>query len=296
VNTSKLAAAIAAVEHGWHVFPLLPDRKTPGRAMTDWEARATTNRDSIARWWTRHPQHNIAIACGPSRLVVVDLDLPKPGQQIPPETWAEHTGARCGLDVLTALAQRHCQAVPLDTYTVQTTRGGLHLYFAAPADVVLRNTSSRVGWLIDTRAHGGSIVNTSPYQLRNGAAVAELPDWLHHLLSAPPPTPPSTPAAAGQPAAGGRRGYIDVAFCNEIDRAAHAPEGQRNSCLNKAAWNLSRFIAVGDLERSEVERALQHAGEQAASAAPDGQSPREIAASIRSAINAGLVRHPRIAS
>ena len=75
---------------GWSVLPLRPDGKRPAfpdhpaekcehtdprcrTGHTGWQARATTDPDRIRRAWTRLP-YNIGLACGPARLVVVDLD------------------------------------------------------------------------------------------------------------------------------------------------------------------------------------------------------------------------------
>ncbi|MGI5402942.1 bifunctional DNA primase/polymerase [Streptomyces sp. CA-135486] len=58
--------------------------------MTEWESRATTDRERIHRCWTRAP-YNIGIATGPSRLVVLDLDTAKSPDDLPPAQWG---GAR----------------------------------------------------------------------------------------------------------------------------------------------------------------------------------------------------------
>jgi hypothetical protein len=124
-----LTAALAAADRGWHVFPLIPNDKLP--AVKHWEARATTDPARITRCWSTGP-YGVGIACGPSGLVVVDLDQPKP-DQTPPEAW-RRPGITCGADVLAAVADQHGQPYPADTHTVLTGRGGEHLYFTAPAD------------------------------------------------------------------------------------------------------------------------------------------------------------------
>jgi hypothetical protein len=40
---------------------------------------ATVDPDRIRAWWDRAP-YNIGVACGPSRLVVIDLDVPHAGR------------------------------------------------------------------------------------------------------------------------------------------------------------------------------------------------------------------------
>ena len=75
---------------------------------------------------------NVGIACGPSGLVVLDLDLAKPGQDRTrwPVQWRDHD-VSSGADVLAVLAEQVGQSVP-ETYVVATPSGGRHLYFAAP--------------------------------------------------------------------------------------------------------------------------------------------------------------------
>lgn len=204
------AAALACARRGWHVFPLRPGAKRPLAQFTDWEAHATTDPALIRAFWQRGPAFNVAVACGPSGLVVVDLDTPKPGEAPPPE-W-DMPGVNEGADVLAVLAERHGQPFPLDTFTVTTRRGGTHLYFTPPPGARLRNTSGRhatgLGWLVDTRAGGGYVVapgsfvdlpdGAGPYQVANDAAPAPLPAWLARLLTAPRPAPSlSAPPAAG---------------------------------------------------------------------------------------------------
>ena len=71
--------AQAAAGRGWRVFPLVPGRKQPRKAATDWETVATSDAERIARWWAVHPADNVAVATGPSGLVVVDLDVSESG-------------------------------------------------------------------------------------------------------------------------------------------------------------------------------------------------------------------------
>jgi hypothetical protein len=282
MTPAKLTAALDAAGRGWHVFPLAPGRKRPAFGLTDWETRASADPDRIARHWRRHPADNIGIATGPSGLVVLDLDAPKP----------DDPDAADGFDVLDGLIDSDAggnAALP-PTYTVRTGRGGWHLYYRAPAGTVLRNTAGRIGPLIDTRAAGGyvvaagSVVDRRPYTLiADVDELPELPAWLTALSAPPPPPPPAAPVTADV------SGYVGAALAGETERARTAPRGQRNRCLNKAAWNLAKFVAAGQLDRGTVERELQAAGE--ARLIDPTDTPADVARTIRSALDAGLRNH-----
>lgn len=130
--TTMLAAALQAAEYGWSVLPLRPADKRPALhreavcpligdcsgGHRKWEDRATTDPDRIRRAWS-HGRFNIGIATGPSGLIVVDLDLPKPNSS---------TDTPHGVTTLTALCERAEQPVPT-TYRTRTPSGGHHLYF-----------------------------------------------------------------------------------------------------------------------------------------------------------------------
>ncbi|MGW4640774.1 bifunctional DNA primase/polymerase [Sphaerisporangium sp. NPDC004334] len=295
------AAALDCAARQWHVFPLTPGRKHPRRGFTAWEQHATTDPDKITQIWARGP-YNIGIACGPSHLIVIDLDTPKPGDHPP----AEHTarGITTGEQVFRTLCERHGRPYPADTFTVTTRRGGTHLYFTAPHDLALGNTSGTkgngLGWLIDTRARGGYVVapgshvaqpdGTGTYHITNPTPPAPLPTWLTTLLTPPPPTP--TPASAmPRPAHLGHvrlSRYGQAALTGEIERVATAPDGGRNHALNLAGWKLGKLIARGILPRDLVEHALLGAAETANTHSRDPRPTHTLAAVIGYAIDAGM--------
>ena len=121
-RNNLLAWALRLTARGWHVFPITPGAKKPP-VVDRWESRATTDPDQINRWW-QHAPYAIGIATGPSRLVVIDLDIPKPGDALP-DRWA-HLRIGSGAAVLRALTrEQHTTVTP--TYTVSTPSGGWHL-------------------------------------------------------------------------------------------------------------------------------------------------------------------------
>lgn len=303
-----MQAALNAAGRGWHVFPLRPNSKRPAfpghdadhcdrtdprcrGGHTGWEPRATTDRDRITRAWTRAP-YNTGIACGPSRLVVVDLDTPKPGDT-PPREW-DRPGIRTGADVLAALCDEAGQPYPAATYTVSTPSGGAHLYFTAPADVELRNTAGALGWLVDTRAAGGyvvgagSTVNGRAYRVTRDMPPAALPGWLADRLR-PVQLPPQRAVAVSLP--GGRAGaYLRAAVDDELARVTASPPRQHNNALYYAAVALGQLVAGGALSGDDVTGWLSAAAEQV------GQKPGETARTIASGMRAGANRPRSVAA
>ncbi|MFD0886080.1 bifunctional DNA primase/polymerase [Streptosporangium algeriense] len=272
MTSPQLRYALAAAARGWHVFPLAVHDKPPAKGFTKWEANATTDPGLIRRWWSRAPW-NVGIACGPSGLVVVDLDTPKPGKEglRPPTPW-DLPGVTEGADVLAVICERAGQPLPFETFTVRTRRGGTHLYYTAPDGVRLGNTEGDegggLGWLIDTRAHGGYVVGpgsyvdrtdgTGPYEVLHSVPPAPLPPLLSKLL-VPPPRPVREPVRLALPDT--RRGaYLRTALTRELERVASAPEGQRNRTLYLAATALGQLVAGGALAEQEVTTLLEQEG------------------------------------
>ena len=94
---------------------------------------ATTDLARIDAWWRKHPTASVGIACGPSRLAVLDVD-PRHG----------------GDDQLAELGKVHG---PLpSTWRVLTGGGGLHLPFRAPDGVALVEGDVARG--LDFKANG----------------------------------------------------------------------------------------------------------------------------------------------
>ncbi|QES43839.1 DNA primase [Streptomyces venezuelae] len=289
---SLLTAALNAAERGWHVFPLRPGTKRPalhGEAACPrtgpcvdghrkWEQRATTDVDRIRATWS-HAPYNVGIATGPSRLLVVDLDMPKDNGS---------TDAPCGATTFTALCERAGHAVP-DTYRIRTASGGQHLYFTAPSSVRLANTAGTLARLVDTRAWGGyvvaagSVTPSGSYEALSGPLAAPVPSWLLSILK-PSPKPAQAPSVA---VTAQSRRYADTALANETRTVSGAQRGEREAKLFAAARALGRFIAWGDLPRARVEAALQEAGEAT------GLPASQCRSTLRSALNWSIAHNPQ---
>jgi hypothetical protein len=286
--SSLRAWALHLAARGWHVFPVTPRAKKPP-VIERWETRASTNPDTITRWWREIP-YSIGIATGPSGLVVLDLDTPRPGEPVL-ESWAAQ-GISSGAGVLRALAHPHGGLTP--TYAVSTPSGGWHLYYTAPAGTELRNTQAVIEWKIDTRAHGGYVIapgcplSPSGYVLYDDRDPAPLPGWLHQALTPAPSPGRSAPPTA---AAINPDGYALAALRGETQRVRAAPPGQHNAILCRAAYALGQLVGAGLLDPDTAHAQLTTAAAPLITAGCDC-TPREVHRVITAGLAAGA-RHPR---
>lgn len=268
-------AALSAARAGCHVFPVLPNTKVPalhgarrcrGRGICrdghqGWEQRATREEAQIRRWWTM--PFNIGIACGPSALVVIDLD--DAHGDTPPAEWS---GAGGGADVLDRLAADGGHELG-ETMLVRTPTGGLHRYYRAPGGIELRNSAGALGWRVDVRAHGGFIVGPGSirpeghYQVTRPGPPAALPGWLAERLeqlAAPPPAAPVPTTPLGLPT--GRAGaYLAAIVAAETDSVHRAGKGLRRDTLLAAARTLGRLVGGGELSEHDARSKLLAAAE-----------------------------------
>lgn len=301
-----LTAALSYAARGWHVFPLHPDSKRParpahraadcasggfgGQGGTDphcrdghagWEQRATTDTDRIRRAWMRTP-YGIGIATGPSGLVVVDLDICKRGTEIP-EPW-HRFGVVTGVDVLDHLAGANGGTVT-PSFTVRTASGGHHLYYRAPEGVRYGNTAGSIGWLVDTRAHGGYVVaagtqiNHQPYEVIDDRAPAALPMFLVDLLGRDRRPSSTTTDGCGEPVQR-TNAYVEAVLKKELATLHAAPEGGRNLALWCCAAAVGKLVVRGLMtEHDAMDRLLEAASGHIAA---DAYSSYQAEATIRS--------------
>jgi len=289
------------VARGFALFPLRPGTKLPAVAR-DWEHAATTSllrlRQLAGGGAGAGARTNYGVACGPSNLVVVDLDIAKAGES-DGTGGSGAGGATDGWLVLLELAAAHNGQLPR-TFTVRTPSGGRHLYFRPPVDgPAPRNTVRRLGPLIDTRGVGGYVVAPGSrvdgveYRVVDDAPIAQLPDWISALLrpmeDRPVPGDPLSLATALGPVRSQLSGaYARTALERELARVESARVGTRNDTLNRAAYNLGTLVGSGMLDRPEVEAELTRAARAA------GLDARETASTLRSGLTAGIARPRRL--
>jgi hypothetical protein len=147
-----------------HVFPCRPRDKLP--ATQHGCKDATTDPDTIHRWWRLEPQYNVAIATGAiSGVFVVDVD---------------------GLDAEFELRRLEAEHGALPPTIEAITARGRHVYFRLP-EVPVRNSASKIAPGIDTRGDGGYVLappsihpsgKRYAWSVDTARTVAPAPDWL----------------------------------------------------------------------------------------------------------------------
>ncbi|GAB4084087.1 hypothetical protein GCM10028784_07170 [Myceligenerans cantabricum] len=318
-HATLLAAALEYAASGWHVFPLTPGTKRPAAPRhqaaecdrtdpwcrsehTGWEQRATNDLDRITRAWSTRP-FGIGIATGPSRLLVVDTDIAKPGAVVP-EHWSSRD-VTTGEAVLADLAEQAGEVLPA-TWTVTTPSGGVHRYYRRPEagpGTELGNSAGRLGWLIDTRARGGyvvappSLAGGRAYEVTDTAEVAELPAWITDRLAPSSPTPP-TPGTVRHitPRLGSNvPRYVAAAVNGEVRRVRELGEGGRNHGLFCSAVALGQLVAGGALPAPEAYDALLSAASVHFGIGAPPFTEAEAAQTIRSGFRRGA-NNPRTAA
>jgi hypothetical protein len=273
-----MAAAHALIEQGFYVFPLRPGDKRPLPHFKHWEQRATRDPDRVYQWWSMAP-YNIGVATGPSQLLVVDCDTR------PDNAALDWRNVKNRMWILG-------QQLP-QTFSVRTPSSGLHLYFAAPRNMVLGNTASKLGKHVDTRGAGGYVVGPGSvhsgrfYVVVDRFPIAPLPTWITELLA---------PRQVSQPSVEGSQrissSYLRAILEGEAERVRSAKPGTRNHALNTAAFLLGQLVGSGEIAEEYARLLLRNAGQLHIGV--KGFTEAELEQTAKSGLTAGMQRPRRI--
>ena len=228
-----LPHALACARLGWLTFPVLPRDKRPDGQLAPHGCKdASCDPDQLHDWFADRPGHNLGLSCGPSGLVVVDVD-PRNG----------------GLESMGLLTSTHGQ-LPV-TVTAETGGGGYHFLFSAPRDddghpVRLR---PQLAPGIDLKGAGGYIViapslhpsghryQWSPVGRPSQRRPAELPAWVLDLAR----VPDAVPVAPRPPSPRGGAAPVDRAsrYLARLDASVSGAGG------HQALWTAAHALVVG---------------------------------------------------
>lgn len=199
--STPLAYALAYAALGWHVFPVEPRAKIPvGRLVPRGHLDATTDQDTIRRWWKLAPDAGIGVSLAASGLVAIDVDPRNGGTETFEQLQAEHGPLRSEV-------------------TAYTGGGGEHHVFVLPPGMHPTLPGS-LGPGIDVKCNGYIVVEPSIHpngkaygweassSPLDGVAPSPLPDWLRGHVRASTAQESPHRGTAGKIAVGGRNNYL----------------------------------------------------------------------------------------
>jgi predicted P-loop ATPase len=153
-----LTAALEYVKHGWYVFPLKPNEKTPlyNGGVND----ATKDEQQIKKWWKGNAHANIGIALKPSGLGVIDIDFK-------PEKGKDGWKSLDDLALLYGMPKLARQETPT---------GGTHFLYKEDKE---RPTIDRIGWEngIDILSAKHRYIVAYPSTVEAGMYKWKVSDW-----------------------------------------------------------------------------------------------------------------------
>jgi Bifunctional DNA primase/polymerase, N-terminal len=239
----RLAAALRYAQADWPVFPCLPGQKAP--ATRHGFLDATTDPDKITWWWSRNPDHNVAIATGTPGPDVLDVDVHQDGSGFAAFNRLHREGLLDGVSAY-----------------IRSPSSGVHAYFTGTKQGNRRLPRHH----LDFRSKGGYVVappsrvNGRDYELIKRPDGEGRLDWatVTRLLE---PEPQQRPQRSGDRPTDAHR---------LAEWLARQHEGNRNNGL---FWAANRALEAG----------LTDLGELADAARSTGLDEREIARTLASA-------------
>ncbi len=218
--------------------------------------------DYTAENWPVDDAFNIGVACGPSNLVVIDVDV------------------KCSL----ATALKLLPAELPDTMVVRTGRGKWHFYLERTGDYDW--FSHRIaGTDIDIKTVGGLVVGPGSvyeggtYEIVWDDEVADITPELAEWATARPPRRRVKYRKRGRPTRWSARNQRE----GIVGWLMKAPHGERNHRLYGAARMAGGMIADGTWDEGDAEPVLEHAARQI------GLDDFEIGGTIDSGFRAALL-------
>lgn len=288
-GTSNLKIALEYAEAGMAIFPCGPDKRP---LLKEWLANASTDEQTIRRWWQAKPEALIGLPLKPLDLVVVDAD--------------RHHEDEDGIETLSAICAEHGELPPHPWAT--TANGGTHHYFKQPAGEKIGNKKIASG--LETRGfkpdNDGGFVIASGSQLSDGrrwwrgegapslldsyraGTIPTAPSWLLNGIGPKrQPERPRTNGATNGSGNGSSReaAYAQAALDGIATELGKAAPGSRNNDLNGAAYRMGRMVSRGWISRPDVTDALWAASEANGLVRDDGADT--VQATLASGLRAG---------
>lgn len=271
MDTRRTEEAIDAyTAAGWHLLPLQPGLKIPFPG-TQGVKDATSDRRVLFDWLHRHPDMNLGLAMGRSKLMAIDID--------------RRSG---GFETLRRLSDQGKVFTP--TLTVATAQQGEHRYYHPPRGVTIKNAKGQ--WPgIDIKTGNGYVIlppselvetenhSAGVYDWKDTTSgIKPLPDWVVNELREREETVEQVrrQARKGPQVAPGSRPEARLqAMCRELARLP--ANSYRNNYLFWATNRAAEMVSKGELGQHQAIAQLREAADAC------GLTPLEVKATIGSA-------------
>ena len=272
------AAAQEYARQGFHIFPVRPGGKDP--LVSSGFKAATTDPETVARWWTEWPTANIGVWPGGSGRLVLDVDV------------KADAGGAVSLDALALMYGDLPEGAPI----IETPSGGWHVWLTLPWDAELPgNKPAAQG--VDVRSANGytilppSRTDAGVYAARQGTPALVRPGSAPMI---PEAWRTGALASAGGRAADNRtnaQGATDLDAPEDIERAeayaATAPpaiEGEQGSTQTYKVACSIRDMGVSQDEAFRIlDEIYNPRCEPPWDSTPDGMGPEYLASRVASA-------------
>ncbi|ASR85759.1 DNA primase/polymerase [Mycobacterium phage Edugator] len=245
-DSDTLAAALAYAGAGWYVIPIKRGTKHPGSILgKSWQRQSTRDTEQIVAWWAG-TDHGIALHCGRSGAVVLDIDNPDKV----PDVIREHGGN------------------PPAQLTRPDTPDRKHLVYQVPAGRQLGNGNGQLGgaWG-EVRGQNGVIVVAPSYHPDGGeyrwqttGPVPVLPEPIAGMLpnadlvDADAATDAQVAAFFAKHAAASNPGLLG-ALVNRFRKRLDEGESRHQTGASVMSWAMDEAVA-GVYSAAEADKAL----------------------------------------
>lgn len=257
--------ALALIGEGFYVFPCYEGGQRVKQPCTAHGFKdATKDTAHASELWLEHANAVAAIACGPSGVLVIDLD-------------GEEARER-----FTAVCAKYGRTDGLPSTLTVKTPHGWHLYFAVTPEQTEGIPKLGTGWDfdackggaptgIDWRGAGGYVIapgavlangaRYTPQNAGNGlrSAITPLPEWLRSRLirrDSRAVLGGSKPVSVVEPASQDVRGadaHAENTFKMCLRLISNAVKNTRQTTINEHSHTIGGLVGAGRLQMSEAE-------------------------------------------
>jgi putative DNA primase/helicase len=233
----------------------------PGKHPRTWKGSndATTDEQQILDWWEKYPNSNIGLLAGKEvGFFVLDIDI-----RTEPIAYNGEFTLEEMQEQYKALLGGDYSPLP-ETLTAISGSGSRHLYLKYNLDLIIKNSTSKIGEGLDIKSDGNYIVappsnhkSTNKYRWFGvNTQIEDAPDWLHYEIQVAMQDNKSTsvPSAVSQVSTGkkipvgDRNNYLCSKICGLVNSFSKEEVLRRALVINDEKF--TEPLTVKEVERT----------------------------------------------